>query len=37
MEHEINKHGWAGWQGNEMTLGKASRGPLDREVNKTPV
>ena len=33
MVREVNKHGRAGWQGNKISLGKASRGPLYREVN----
>ena len=34
MEHEVNMHGEARWQGNKINLREASRGPLDREVNK---
>ena len=37
FEHEVSKRGRAGWQGNEISLEEASRGPLDREVNKKPV
>ena len=34
MEREVNKHDWAGWQGNEISSGEARRWPLDHEVNK---
>jgi len=34
IECEVNKHGQARWQGNEISLGEANRGCLDREVSK---
>ena len=30
----MNKHGRAGWQGNEISSKEAFRGRFDREVNK---
>ena len=34
MDREVNKHGRAGWQGNEISSKEAFRGRFDREVNK---
>ena len=32
LDHEVNKHGRAGWQGNEFSSKEAFRGTLEREV-----
>ena len=34
MDREVNKHGRAGWQGNEISSKEAFRGSFDHEVNK---
>jgi len=34
VEHEINTHGQAGWQGIKYNSRKDNRGLLDRGVNK---
>ena len=34
LDREVNKHGWAGWQGNKISSKETTRGTLNREVNK---
>ena len=34
LELEVNKHGQAGWQGNNFSSNETCRGHLEREVNK---
>ena len=33
-DREVNKHGWAGWQGNTISSKETTRGTLHRQVNK---
>ena len=37
LDREVNKHGWAGWQGNKISSKETTRGTLHREVNKKAV
>ena len=34
LDREVNKHGRAGWQGNEISSKEAFRGSKEREANK---
>ena len=34
LDLEVNKHGWAGWQGNKISSKETTRWTLNREVNK---
>ena len=34
LEHEVNKHGRAGWQGNNFSSKATCKGSLERQVNK---
>ena len=37
LDHEVNKYGWAGWQGNKISSKETTRGTLHRQVNKKSV